>query len=71
LSGGVRQRSVDALDLPGSVEISWDNTGPGFFVAKKRVHVTVEGFAQLVDMFAAAGDSMDNPIPVATETPRG
>jgi transposase len=43
----------------------------GNLVAKKRIHETVEGFAQLVDMLATAGDSADSPIPVAIETPRG
>lgn len=43
----------------------------GNLVAKKRLHETVEGSAQLVDMLAAAGDSADAPIPVAIETPRG
>jgi transposase len=43
----------------------------GNLVAKKRIHETVEGFAQLVDMLASAGDGAEKPIPVAIETPRG
>ncbi|SCF02991.1 hypothetical protein GA0070607_4617 [Micromonospora coriariae] len=33
----------------------------GNLVAKKRLHETVEGSAQLVDMLAAAGDSAHAP----------
>jgi transposase len=43
----------------------------GELVAKKRIRETVEGWQQLLDMLAAAGDSAENPIPVAIETPRG
>lgn len=43
----------------------------GVLVAKKRIHETVDGFAQLLDMLAAAGDTAAEPIPVAIETPRG
>jgi transposase len=43
----------------------------GNLVAKKRIHETIDGFAQLLDMLAAAGDNADEPIPVAIETPRG
>jgi transposase len=43
----------------------------GKLVAKKRIHETLEGWQQLVDLLAAAGDSADTPIPVAIETPRG
>jgi transposase len=43
----------------------------GQLLAKKRIQETVEGFAQLLDMLAAAGDSAEQPIPVAIETPRG
>ncbi|MEU7906294.1 IS110 family transposase [Actinoplanes sp. NPDC049118] len=43
----------------------------GQLVAKKRIKESVEGFTQLVEMLAAAGDSADAPIPVGIETPRG
>jgi transposase len=43
----------------------------GRLVAKKRIKESVEGFTQLVEVLAAAGDSADDPIPVGIETPRG
>jgi transposase len=43
----------------------------GQLVAKKRIHESVTGFAELTAMFEAAGDTADDPIPVAIETPRG
>ena len=43
----------------------------GTLVAKKRIHETVEGWQQLLDLLTAAGDSAETPIPVAIETPRG
>ncbi|WP_064447232.1 IS110 family transposase [Micromonospora sp. NBRC 110037] len=43
----------------------------GELVAKRRIHETVEGWQQLLDMMAAAGDTAEDPIPVAIETPRG
>jgi hypothetical protein len=43
----------------------------GTLVAKKRIHETVEGWQELLDMLTAAGDTPDTPIPVAIETPRG
>jgi transposase len=43
----------------------------GQLVAKKRITETVDGFAELVEMLAAAGDRADEQIPVAIETPRG
>lgn len=43
----------------------------GKLVAKKRIPESVEGWQQLLDMLAAAGDAPDAPIPVAIETPRG
>jgi transposase len=46
-----------------------DETGQ--LVAKKRIHESVTGFAELMAMFEAAGDTADDPIPVAIETPRG
>ncbi len=43
----------------------------GQLVAKKRIGDTAEGFAQLLELLADAGDSPQAPIPVAIETPRG
>jgi transposase len=43
----------------------------GRLVAKRRISESVAGFAELAAMFAAAGDSAADPIPVAIETPRG
>lgn len=43
----------------------------GRLVAKKRIQESVQGWQQLLDMLAAAGDGPDEPIPVAIETPRG
>jgi transposase len=43
----------------------------GRLVAKRRINETPEGFAELMAMLAAAGDSTAAPIPVAIETPRG
>jgi transposase len=43
----------------------------GQLIAKKRITETVAGFAELTAMLADAGDSEEEPIPVAIETPRG
>jgi transposase len=43
----------------------------GKLVAKRRINESVEGFAELVAMFADMGDSGQALIPVAIETPRG
>src|SRR3954467_4210615 len=43
----------------------------GKLVAKRRISESVEGVAELTAMLAAAGDSVEEPIPVAIETPRG
>ncbi len=43
----------------------------GRLVAKARIGDDLDGFTTLVEMLAAAGDSADEPIPVAIETPRG
>ena len=45
--------------------------GDGMLVAKRRISESIEGFAELTAMLAAAGDSAADPIPVAIETPRG
>jgi transposase len=43
----------------------------GRLIAKRRVSETVAGFAELTAMLAEAGDTAEDPIPVAIETPRG
>jgi transposase len=43
----------------------------GQLVAKKRITDDPAGFAQLVELLTDAGDSAEEPIPVAIETPRG
>jgi hypothetical protein len=43
----------------------------GKFVAKRRVTDNAQGFAELLELLAEAGDSAENPIPVAIETSRG
>jgi len=46
-----------------------DNDGQ--LIAKKRIPDDPDGFAQLIEMLAAAGDNTNSPVPVAIETPRG
>src|SRR3954462_11767170 len=46
-----------------------DNEGK--LVAQRRINESVEGVAELTAMLTAAGDSAEEPIPVAIETPRG
>jgi transposase len=43
----------------------------GQLVARRRISDDANGFATLVGLLADAGDTEDNPIPVAIETPRG
>ena len=43
----------------------------GALVAKRRIPESAEGFTQLLEVLAEAGDSAAAPIPVAIETPRG
>ncbi|MBL1080342.1 IS110 family transposase [Nocardia sp. 2] len=43
----------------------------GKLVSKKRISDDPTGFAELTDLLAEAGDTADDPIPVAIETPRG
>lgn len=45
--------------------------GDGTLVARRRIRESVEGVAELTAMLAAAGDSAQDPVPVAIETPRG
>jgi transposase len=43
----------------------------GQLVAKKRITDDPAGFAELIEVLTAAGDSVEDPVPVAIETPRG
>ncbi|WP_433192147.1 IS110 family transposase [Nocardia sp. CA-107356] len=43
----------------------------GTLVAKKRIGDDPTGFAELTQLLADAGDTAEDPIPVAIETPRG
>ena len=43
----------------------------GMLVAKRRIGDDAAGFATLLQLLAAAGDSSQQPIPVAIETSRG
>jgi transposase len=43
----------------------------GQLVAKRRINETVEGIAELIAMLQAAGDTTEDPIPLAIETPHG
>jgi transposase len=43
----------------------------GQLVAKRRIEETSAGWAELLAMLVEAGDTADDPIPVAIETPRG
>jgi transposase len=45
--------------------------GEGKLVAKRRIEESLDGLAEFTAMLAAAGDSAEEPIPVAIETPRG
>ena len=54
----------------GRLDIALVDEG-GRLVGKRRIQESVEGFAELGVMLAAAGDSADRPIPVAIEPPRG
>ena len=40
-------------------------------VAKRRIEENLDGVTEMTAMLSAAGDSPDEPIPVAIETPRG
>jgi transposase len=46
-----------------------DNDGK--LVAKRRIADNPTGFAELAGMLADVGDTADDPIPIAIETPRG
>src|SRR5271169_6679238 len=43
----------------------------GALVGKRRIQESPEGVAEFTELLAAAGDSAQEPIPVAIETPRG
>jgi transposase len=43
----------------------------GQLVGKRRITESVEGFTELLELLATAGDTPEDPIPVAIETPRG
>ena len=43
----------------------------GKLVAKRRISDDVQGYRRLLELLAEAGDSADEPIPVAIETARG
>ncbi len=43
----------------------------GKLVGKRRINESLDGVAAFTAMLAAAGDSTEEPIPVAIETPRG
>ena len=43
----------------------------GQLLARRRIGDDAAGLAQLVELLAAHGDSAEDPIPVAIETPRG
>lgn len=43
----------------------------GKVIAQRRITETVQGYQQLLDMLAQAGDDPENMIPVAIETTRG
>ncbi|GAX58762.1 mini-circle putative transposase for IS117 [Streptomyces olivochromogenes] len=45
--------------------------GSGQLVAKRHIDDDAEGYRQLLNMLAEAGDSPKDPIPVAVETARG
>jgi hypothetical protein len=45
--------------------------GDGKLIAKRRITESLDGVTELTTMLAAAGDSAEEPIPVAIETPRG
>ncbi|MPY81666.1 MAG: transposase, partial [Actinophytocola sp.] len=43
----------------------------GALVAKRRIDESLDGVTEMTVMLAAAGDTAEEPIPVAIETPRG
>ena len=60
----------DALRLPDHHDIAV--TGPdGTLLARRRITDDAAGLAQLVELLAEHGDSLDDPIAVAIETRAG
>ena len=51
-------------------DVALIDTG-GTLIAKRRISDDTAGFASLLELFAEAGDSAEEPIPVAIETSRG
>jgi len=45
--------------------------GDGQLVSKRHISDDPAGFAELIELLTAAGDSIEDPVPVAIETPRG
>ena len=45
--------------------------GEGTLITKRRISDDAAGFAALLTLLAEAGDSADDPVPVAIETSRG
>src|SRR6516225_10543752 len=43
----------------------------GQLLARRRISDDAAGLAQLLELLAAHGDSAQDPVPVAIETPRG
>jgi transposase len=43
----------------------------GNLIGKRRIKDNAQGFAELLELLTEAGDSAENPIPVAIETSRG
>jgi transposase len=43
----------------------------GSLLAKRRITESVSGFSELTELLASFGDTDEDPIPVAIETPRG
>lgn len=43
----------------------------GTVLGKRRIPESVEGYAELLELLARVGDTAEDPIPVAIETPRG
>jgi len=43
----------------------------GRLLARRRISDDAAGLAKLLDLFAEHGDSAEQPVPVAIETPRG
>ncbi len=59
---------IDWAEKHHDVALVDDN---GVLIAKGRISESVDGFNTLLSMLAEAGDSSEDPIPVAIETPRG